>query len=206
MYAPSHFREERPEVLREAIRNIAFATLVTTGDGTAEANHIPFLLKGDTLLPKGEVLAGHFARANPVWKTLAKGAEALVVFMGPHFYTSPNWYPSKAVTGKGVPTWNYIAVHVRGTITLHDDAEWVRAHVDELSHEHEHFCDKPWSPDEAPGDYIAGLIRAIVGVEIAITSIEGKWKLSQNRPEGDAEGIRRALIAEGREDLAALLK
>ena len=199
MYAPTHFREDRPEVLREAIRNIAFATIVTTGDGTTEANHIPFLLKGDTL-------TGHFARANPVWKTLGSGAEALVLLMGPHFYTSPNWYPSKAATGKGVPTWNYIALHVRGTITVHDDADWLRAHVGELSHEHEHFRDKPWSPDEAPGDYIAGLIRAIVGIEIAITSIEGKWKLSQNRPEGDAAGIKQALIAEGRDDLAALLK
>jgi transcriptional regulator len=199
MYAPAHFREDRIEVLRDAIRNLAFATVVTTGEGKVEANHIPMLLKGETL-------TGHFARANPVWKTLAPGAEALVIFMGPHFYTSPNWYPSKAVSGKGVPTWNYIAVHVRGTITLQEEPEWLRAHVGELSHQHEYFRPKPWSPDEAPGDYIQGLLRAIVGLEISITSIEGKWKLSQNRPEGDGEGIKQALIAEGRADLAALLK
>jgi transcriptional regulator len=126
--------------------------------------------------------------------------------MGPHFYTSPNWYPSKAVSGKGVPTWNYIAVHVRGTIALQEDPDWLRAHVGELSHQHEYFRPKPWTPDEAPADYIQGLLRAIVGLEISITSIEGKWKLSQNRPEGDGEGIKQALIAEGRADLAALLK
>ena len=147
MYAPAHFREERAEVLKGAIRNIAFATLVTGGEGAVEANHIPLLLTGDTL-------SGHFARANPVWQTLQPGAEALAIFMGPHFYTSPNWYPSKAETGKGVPTWNYIAVHVRGHLTLHDDPEWLRAHVGELSHEHEHFRDKPWTVEEAPVDYI----------------------------------------------------
>lgn len=198
MYAPSHFREDRPEVLRDAIRNIAFASIITGGEGRIEANHIPFLLKDGTL-------TGHFARANPVWKT-ANGAEALVVFMGPHFYTSPNWYPSKAATGKGVPTWNYIAVHVRGTITVHEEPQWLRAHVAELSHEHEHFRDKVWSPDQAPGDYIDALIRAIVGIEISITSTEGKWKLGQNRPAGDGEGIRQGLIAEGRPDLAELIK
>src|ERR1700744_2639974 len=129
MYAPAHFREDRVEVLRDAIRNIAFATVITMGEGRVEANHIPMLLKGATL-------TGHFARANPVWKTLTSGAEALVLFMGPHFYTSPNWYPSKAATGKGVPTWNYISVHVRGAFTLHEEPEWLRAHVGELSHEH----------------------------------------------------------------------
>ena len=198
MYAPSHFREDRPEVLREAIRNIAFATIITMGEGQTEANHIPFLLKDGKL-------TGHFARANPVWKSIS-GAEALVVFMGPHFYTSPNWYPSKAVTGKGVPTWNYITVHVRGTISVQDDADWLRAHVAELSHAHEHFRKQPWSHDQAPGDYIEALLKAIVGVEISITSMEGKWKLGQNRPAGDGEGIRQGLIAEGRPDLAELIK
>jgi transcriptional regulator len=203
MYAPAHFREDRIEVLREAIRNLAFATVITTSEGTVEANHIPLLLKGDTL---NDTLAGHFARANPVWKTLSTGAEVLVVFMGPHFYTSPTWYPSKAATGKGVPTWNYIAVHVRGTVTLHEEPEWLRAHVGELSHEHEHFRPTPWAPEQAPADYIQSLIRAIVGIEISITGIEGKWKLGQNRPQGDGEGIRQALVAEGRPDLAELIK
>jgi transcriptional regulator len=199
MYAPAHFREERADVLRDAVRNIAFATLVTGGEGAVEANHIPLLLNGDTL-------SGHFARANPVWKTLAPGANALAIFMGPHFYTSPNWYPSKAQTGKGVPTWNYIAVQVRGTLTLHDDVEWLRAHVGALAHEHEHFRPQPWTVEEAPADYIQGLLKAIVGFELSIAGIEGKWKLSQNQPTGDVEGIKDALIREGRDDLAGLMK
>jgi len=198
MYVPAHFREERVEVLRDAIRNIAFATLVTGGEGTVEANHIPLLLTGDRL-------SGHFARANPVWETLVPGASALAIFMGPHFYTSPSWYPSKAQTGKGVPTWNYIAVHVRGTLTLHDDPEWLRAHVGALGHEHEHFRLRPWTVEEAPADYIRTLLKAIVGFKLSITGIEGKWKLSQNRPAGDVEGVKDALIAEGRGDLAGLM-
>ena len=199
MYAPDHFREDRPEVLREAVRNIALATLVTHAGGQIEANHLPMLLDGDRLY-------GHFARANPVWKTLAPGAEVLAIFLGPHFYTSPNWYPSKQLSGKGVPTWNYISVHVRGRITLHDDADWLRAHVGALSHEHERERATPWKPEDAPGDYIQALLKAIVGYEIAITSMEGKWKLGQNRPAGDGEGIRQALIAEGRPDLAGLIQ
>ena len=199
MYAPSHFREERTEVLREAISNIALATLVTHGEGQIEANHLPMLLEGDRLY-------GHFARANPVWQTLKPGADVLAIFLGAHFYTSPNWYPSKAVTGKGVPTWNYISVQVRGTVTLHDDVEWLRAHVGALSHEHEKDRPTPWKVEDAPADYIAGLLRAIVGFEISITGMEGKWKLSQNRPAGDVAGIKHALIREGRDDLAGLLK
>jgi len=199
MYAPAHFREERAEVLRAAIRNIAFATLVTGGEGKVEANHIPMLLTGDTL-------SGHFARANPVWKTLASGAPALAIFIGAHFYTSPSWYPSKAQTGKGVPTWNYIAVQVRGRLALYEDSEWLRAHVGALAHEHEHFRPKPWMVEESPADYIQGLLKAIVGFELSITGIEGKWKLSQNRPAGDVQGIKDALIREGRDDLAGLMK
>ena len=198
MYAPAHFREDRDAVLRDAIRNIAFATLVTGGEGTVEANHIPMLLNADTL-------SGHFARANPAWKTLAPGAAALAIFMGPHFYTSPSWYPSKAQTGKGVPTWNYISVQVRGTLTLHDDPQWLRAHVGALANEHEHFRPQPWTVEEAPADYIQGLLKAIVGFELSITGIEGAWKMSQNRPADDVEGIKQALIREGRDDLAGLM-
>ena len=157
------------------------------------------------MLLKGDTLSGHFARANPVWQTLRPGAEALAIFVGPHFYTSPNWYLSKAETGKGVPTWNYIAVHVRERLTLHDDPEWLRAHVGALAHEHEHFRPMPWTVESAAADYIQGLLRAIVGFELSITGIEGKWKLSQNRPAGDVEGIKEALIREGRDDLAGLM-
>ena len=197
MYVPAHSREERDAVLRDAIRRIGFATLVTQTGTDIEANHLPLLLEGD-------VLSGHFARANPVWKTLKP--EALAIFLGPHFYVSPNWYPTKHETGKAVPTWNYIAVHARGALTLHQEPEWLRAHVGKLSESHEGGEPNPWKVSDAPGDYIDGLLRAIVGFELKITSLEGKWKLSQNRQPADIEGVRDALVRQGRDDLAALMK
>ena len=198
LYAPPYFKEERPDVLRAAIQNIALATLVTQGPDGILANHLPLLLDGD-------VLSGHFARANPVWKSLSKGGDVLAIFLGPHFYTSPNWYPSKLETGKGVPTWNYITVHVRGRIALHEDEAWLTEHLAKLSNAHEAHLPNPWKPEDAPADYLASLKRAIVGFEIAITSIEGKWTLSQTRLPADIEGIRQALTAEGRSDLADLI-
>ena len=198
LYAPPHFREDRADVLRQAIRDIALGTLVTAGEGGVQANHLPMLLGG-------EILQGHFARANPVCKDIKPDAQVLAIFLGPHFYTSPNWYPSKLETGKGVPTWNYITVHVRGRIALHEDEAWLTEHLAKLSNAHEAHLPNPWKPDDAPADYLASLKRAIVGFEIAITSIEGKWKLSQNRVPADIEGIRQALTAEGRSDLAGLI-
>src|ERR1700744_2797106 len=130
LYAPPYFREDRIDVLRDAIHDIALATLVTRGAGGIEANHLPLLLDGN-------VLSGHFARANPVWKDIREGDDVLAVFLGPHFYTSPSWYPSKQETGKGVPTWNYITVHVRGRITLHEDEAWLTAHLAKLSSQQE---------------------------------------------------------------------
>ena len=199
MYIPAHFREERDDVLREAMRRYSFATLVTGTEEGVEANHLPLLVEGD-------MLSGHFARANPVWKALKPGAEALAIFMGPHFYTSPNWYPSKAQTGKGVPTWNYITVHARGAITLHEDTEWLRGHVGRLADIHEAGQPRPWKLEEAPKDYIEGLLGAIVGFELKITKLEGKWKLSQNRVAADIEGVRQALKCQGRGDLADLMR
>jgi len=193
MYIPDHFREDRPEVLRDAVRHIGFATLVTEG---LEANHLPMLLEGN-------VLRGHVARANPVWK---KGdGDALAVFLGPHAYISPNWYPSKAETGKAVPTWNYIAVHARGRMRWIDDAEWLRAHVGQLSATHEAGRDVPWMISDAPAGYIDSMLRGIVGFELSIQMLEGKWKLSQNRDEADRAGTREGLRRDGREDVARLM-
>jgi len=193
MYIPDHFREDRPEVLRGAVRHIGFATLVTEG---LEANHLPMLLEGN-------VLRGHVARANPVWK---KGdGDALAVFLGPHAYISPNWYPSKAETGKAVPTWNYIAVHARGRMRWIDDAEWLRAHVGQLSATHEAGRDVPWMISDAPAGYIDSMLRGIVGFELSIQMLEGKWKLSQNRDEADRAGTREGLRRDGREDVARLM-
>jgi transcriptional regulator len=197
MYIPEPFREDRPEVLRDAARTIGFATLITQD---LEANHLPMLLQESE---NGHVLRGHVARANPVWK---KGAgPALAIFLGPHAYVSPNWYPSKLETGKAVPTWNYITVHAKGPIRWIQDADWLRTHVGQLSAAHEAGRDLPWMISDAPAPYIDSMLRGIVGFELAIAALEGKWKLSQNRDAADHAGAREGLMRDGREDLARLM-
>ncbi len=193
MYVPDHFREDRTDVLHQAVREIAFATLVTPGLG---ANHLPMLLSDG-------VLRGHVARANPVWK--GGDGEALAIFLGPHAYVSPNWYPSKAETGKAVPTWNYLTVHARGSIRWTQDADWLRAHVTALSDAHEAPREEPWKVGDAPASYIDALLRAIVGFELTVTGLEGKWKLSQNREAGDRAGVHEGFSREGRDDIACLM-
>ena len=193
MYTPDHFREDRPEVLAAAMREIGFATLVTEG---LNANHLPMLLEDG-------VLRGHVARANPVWK--AGEGRALAIFLGPHAYVSPNWYPTKAETGKAVPTWNYITVHARGPIRWVQDADWLRAHVTALSNRHEAPRPEPWAVSDAPESYIDSLVRAIVGFELTIETLEGKYKLSQNRNQADQQGVRDALAREDRDDIARLM-
>ena len=188
MYIPAHFREDRTVVLHEAMRQIAFATLVTQGEGLLEANHLPLLLDA-----QAGILRGHVARVNPVWNNLTPGSAVLAIFLGPDAYVSPGWYPSKAQTGKAVPTWNYLTVHARGTVGVIQDLDWLRAHVTALSGAHESGRPDPWKITDAPPDYIDSMLRAIVGLEIAITGLKGKWKLSQNRP-GDRESVREALL------------
>lgn len=197
MYVPDHFREDRPDVLQDAVRRIGFATLVTpNNDGSLEANHLPMLLQDG-------MLRGHVARANPVWK--AGAGEALAIFLGPHAYVSPSWYPSKAETGKAVPTWNYLTVHARGAINWIQDADWLRAHVGALSQTHEAGRAQPWAVTDAPAGYVDGLLRAIVGFELTIAKLEGKWKLSQNRDAADRAGVREGLLRDGHEDLSRLM-
>jgi transcriptional regulator len=193
MYVPDHFREDRPDVLHDAMQRIGFATLVTQG---LEANHLPMLLQDG-------MLRGHVARANPVWK--AGAGEALAIFLGPHAYVSPSWYPSKAETGKAVPTWNYLTVHARGAINWIQDADWLRAHVGALSQTHEAGRAQPWAITDAPAGYVDGLLRAIVGFELTIAKLEGKWKLSQNRDAADRAGVREGLLRDGHEDLSRLM-
>ena len=193
MYIPDHFREDRPEVLHEAIRRIAFATLITCD---LDANHLPMLLQDG-------VLRGHVARANPVWK--AGDGAALAMFLGPHAYVTPSWYPSKAVAGKAVPTWNYITVHARGPLKWIQDAGWLRAHVTALSQAHEAGRAEPWTVSDAPDNYIETMLRGIVGFEIAIERLEGKYKLSQNRDAADRAGVRDGFGREGLTDIARLM-
>ena len=199
MYVPDHFREARADVLHDAMRQIGFATLITLG---LEANHLPMLLQ-DGPSNNPIKLCGHVARANPVWK--AGEGEALAIFLGPHAYVSPSWYPSKAETGKAVPTWNYITMHARGRIRWIQDADWLRAHVTALSNAHESPRPEPWKVGDAPESFIDALLRAIVGFELEITQLDGKYKLTQNRDTADREAVRDAYAREGRDDMARLM-
>lgn len=180
MYTPKHFVETRVEALHGLIRAYPFATLVTrTADGLT-ANHLPFELVG-------EVLHGHVARGNELARL--DGAEVLLVFQGPDGYISPNWYPSKHETGREVPTWNYAVVHVHGRLRVIDDATWLRRLLETLTDHHEAGQPQPWKISDAPDDHIEASLRAIVGLEIAIDRIEGKFKLSQNHPARNRAGV-----------------
>jgi len=195
MYVPAHFREESVPVLHEAMRRIAFGTLVTWGTEGLEANHVPMLAEAEPA-PLG-TLRGHLARGNPQWRRLRPDAQALVTFVGPDAYVAPSWYPSKGETGKAVPTWNYIAVHAYGRLEIVTDATALRAHVARLSATHEAGRVEPWSIDDAPADYVEGMLKGIVGFVLTIERMEGKWKLSQNRTEADVAGVRAGLAADG---------
>ena len=180
MYTPSYFRETRPERMHALIRAYPFASVVTrAGDGLA-ANHLPFELVGDAL-------HGHVARGNEL--AGMDGAEVLVIFQGPHGYISPNWYPSKHETGREVPTWNYAVVHVHGRLRVIDDAAWLRGQLEVLTDRHEAGQPQPWKVSDAPPDHIETSLRGIVGLEIAIERIEGKFKLSQNHPARNQAGV-----------------
>jgi transcriptional regulator len=204
LYLPEHFRESRPEVLQSFLERHPFATLVAQTAHGLTANHIP--LRARLEGSGGGVLRGHIARANALWRELAPGAPVLALFSGPDSYVSPNWYPGKREHGKVVPTWNYATVHVDGHIRFIEDAAWLRAFVSELTDTHEALQPAPWRVSDAPPDYIDGMLKAIVGLEITVTRVQGKFKGSQNRPAPDREAVREALRAGGRDaaDIAEL--
>ncbi len=196
MYLPAHFAESRPEVLHGLVRTHPLGLLVTrNGDDGTDANDVPFVL--DTGADDGPgVLRAHVARANPVWRTARADVESLVVFQGPQGYVSPAWYPSKAEHGKVVPTWNYVVVQGRGTLRAIEDREWLRAFVTRLTVRHEGERVAPWAVSDAPADYVDTMLGAIVGIELVLTSLVGKWKVSQNRPAADREGVAAGLARE----------
>jgi transcriptional regulator len=183
MYLPSHFEESRPEILRQLIRDHPLGTLVTVGADGLNANHIPFEFDPDPA-PFG-TLRAHVARANPAWRDFSKEVEPLVIFQGPQIYITPSWYQTKKDTGKVVPTFNYIVVHAYGTMRVVEDAGWLRNFVGGLTDRFEASRAQPWALTDAPEDFIALQLRAIVGIEIAVTRLMGKWKTSQNRPALD---------------------
>lgn len=193
MYQPAHHREDRLEVQHALLRSHPLGLLVTAGPGGLMANPIPFLVDPDRS-PLG-TLRAHCARANPQWRELDKIDECLVVFQGPQAYVSPSWYATKALTGKVVPTWNYVTVQVRGRPRLVDDADWLRRQIGDLTLSQEAGRPAPWAVEDAPADYLGTMIRGIVGIEIPIARIEGKWKVSQNRLAEDRAGVVAGLHA-----------
>ncbi len=191
LYVP-RFNVMDADAVRPFVEAVATAQLVTVGDdGVPDATFLPVLWEGDRLV-------GHLARANAHWRRIVDGSQALAIVTGPDTYVSPSWYATKAEHGKVVPTWNYSVVHLRGQIVVHDDPSWVRALVTRLTERHESSRAEPWAVTDAPPDYIDKNLRPIVGVELLVSSVEAKAKLSQNRSDEDRAGVARGLVADGR--------
>lgn len=206
MYLPAHFEETRPEELRRLIAAYPLGALVTMGPAGLDANHVPFEFHPEEG-ERGRLLA-HVARSNPVWKELHDGAEVLVIFRAADAYISPNWYPSKHELHRQVPTWNYQAVHVHGKAHVRDDERFVRGVVARLTRNNEGNTGsaRPWKMTDSSPDYIDQMLAAIVGIEIDITKIVGKWKLSQNKEERDRIGAAAELERRGAQGLAEAMR
>ncbi|HZT56284.1 MAG TPA: FMN-binding negative transcriptional regulator [Burkholderiaceae bacterium] len=197
MYLPTHFEEKRPELLHALLRAHPLGLLVTQdAAGEIAADALPFILDADPAGGPG-VLRAHVARANPLWRAARGDIDSLVVFQGEHAYVSPSFYPSKAEHGKVVPTWNYVMVQARGRLRAVDDADWLRAFVTRLTERHEAPRAAPWAVGDAPADFITTMLGAIVGIEIVLTALTGKWKVSQNRSAADRAGVARGLADAG---------
>ncbi|MDN7675028.1 FMN-binding negative transcriptional regulator [Burkholderia oklahomensis] len=203
MYVPAPFEEHRTEVMHALITEHPFATLITHGTGGLDANHLPFELTSDEG-PLG-VLRAHVARANPVWQSVSNGDEVLVVFRAGDAYVSPTWYPSKHEFHRQVPTWNYVVVHAHGQITVRDDEPFVRGVVARLTRAHEAALPEPWKIGDAPKDYIDTMLQSIVGLQIDITRLAGKWKLGQNKEARDIRGAGEALKARGNDAIGDMM-
>jgi transcriptional regulator len=204
MYLPKLFAESRPEELHRLIREYPLGMLVAHTSSGLEASHLPFLL--DDGRGAFGTLVAHIARANPLWTEVGDGGEVLVVFRGAHGYISPNWYASKHETHRHVPTWNYEVVHAHGRIHVRDEEKFVRGVVARLTRQHEADQPYPWKMSDAPADYLSEELKQIVGIEIELTRVEGKRKLSQNRDARDFASTVRALEERGHQDLASAMK
>jgi transcriptional regulator len=205
VYTPAQFEESRIDVLHALVGDHPLGALVMQGAQGLVADHIPFEISAPTPEAPFGVLRAHVARANPLWHN--DGAPALVLFQGPSAYISPSHYEQKAISGKVVPTWNYAVVQAHGRLRTVDDPEWLLGLLGRLTERHESTQRAPWSIADAPGDYIDGLLKAIVGIEIPLERLQGKWKASQNRPVGDRERIAAALgAAENGAQMAALMR
>lgn len=196
MYQPPHFQETRQDILHGLVRAHPLGLLISNGAEGPVANAIPFLLDAD-IGPKGRLRA-HLAKANPQWRLLAENpaSPVLVVFQGADAYVTPSWYETKRETGKVVPTWNYAIVQVRGTVKVIDDQAWIAQQIAELTASQEGSREAPWAVTDAPASFIQSQIKGIIGLEIEITDISGKWKVSQNRPVADRVGVAEGLESE----------
>ncbi len=195
MYLPQHFEETRVPVLHELIRSYPLGALVVLTPRGLDANHIPFEIDPEPA-PLG-TLRGHIARANPLWREVAADGAALAIFQGPGTYISPSLYPTKRETAKVVPTWNYAVVHAHGPLHFIDDRAWLRGFVARLTARHEAARRDPWKITDAPAEFIETQLGAIIGLEIPITRLIGKWKVSQNRPRQDRDGVVEGLLQQG---------
>ncbi|MEN3293946.1 MAG: transcriptional regulator [Burkholderiales bacterium] len=204
MYVPSQFEENRPEVLHQLIGEHPLGMLVTLDPDGLNANHIPFEFDPEPA-PYG-VLRAHVARSNPVWRTFSADVEALVVFQGAQAYISPAWYATKQQDGKVVPTYNYMVVHACGAMRVIDDPVWVRGLVERLTDRHEAGRASPWKVADAPRDYIDKLLSAIVGIEIPISKLVGKWKVSQNQPQANRDGVVNGLSEIGDDNATGMAR
>jgi transcriptional regulator len=204
MYRPPLFREDRLPELHGLIRAHPLGLLVSAGEEGPVANPVPWVLD-DAASPLG-TLRAHLARANPQWRSLAAGQSVLVVFQGPERYVTPSWYATKRETGKVVPTWNYAMVQARGPARVVEDAGWLARNVAALTAAQESARPEPWAVADAPPAFVEAQLKGIVGIEIEIAAIEGKWKVSQNRPEADRVGVVAGLEADGDEASLAMAR
>jgi transcriptional regulator len=202
MYLPKHFEQNDVAVLHDLMRTHPLATLVTLASDGLNANHIPLHVCSEPA-PLG-TLRGHVARTNPLWTDVRADVAALAIFHGPQAYVSPTWYPTKAQTGRVVPTWNYVVVHAYGPLRIIDDATWVRALLQTLTAEHEAAQPKPWTMQEAPEEFVAKMVAGVVGIEMVISSLSGKYKTSQNQPAENRAGVVHALRAQRTDEAQAM--
>jgi transcriptional regulator len=212
MYTPKHFEETRTFVLHDLMRAMPLSTLAMVDpQGMIDANHIPLQVVAGPTEQSPLLLRGHVARANPLWQMAGQGLDCLAIFQGPQLYISPRWYASKAEHGKVVPTWNYAVVHARGTIRAIDDSAWLHEFLHSLTDEHESQVKvgKAWKVTDAPADYVETMRKAIVGIEICVTSLTGKWKTSQNQPAQNkvslVNGLQHEAAAGGASNTQAML-
>jgi transcriptional regulator len=204
MYIPAHFAETRIEVLHQLILEHPLGTLVTMEHDGLNANHLPFLLIAPSPEAPLGTLQAHIARGNSLWKNVNPDVEALVAFQGPGAYITPSWYEEKELSGEVVPTYNYAVVHGHGTLRLIHDAQWLLTHLYALTNGQEADRSQPWKVSDAPAAYIDKLIRGLVGIEIPLSRLSGKWKVSQNKSAVDRANVTAGLQATGNPQLAAM--